>query len=148
MSCYTTISDPVPVTVMSNIVDLQTFNISWSPLSLENRNQTYMYTLTVTTSNSTSQTFQTDGQIYVFKVPDNAPPCEVYNFSVTATYDGATYTGAACSEPSPVLSRMLPSPPDVTPLESTLTATLAKQQSGIDLEVSFSVIINDTIRKE
>ena len=36
---------------------------------------------------------------YTFTAPEGAPPCEVYNFSVTATYDidGATYTGASCS---------------------------------------------------
>ena len=36
---------------------------------------------------------------YAFTAPEGAPPCEVYNFSVTATYDidGVTYTGAGCS---------------------------------------------------
>jgi hypothetical protein len=36
---------------------------------------------------------------YHFTAPEGAPPCEVYNFSVTATYVGATYTGAGCSLP-------------------------------------------------
>ena len=36
---------------------------------------------------------------YAFTAPEGAPPCEVYNFFVTATYDidGVTYTGAGCS---------------------------------------------------
>jgi hypothetical protein len=53
---------------------------------------------------------------YHFTTPEGAPPCEVYNFSVTATYVGATYTGAGCSVPSPVISTMLPSPPSIDQL--------------------------------
>ena len=42
----------------------------------------------------------------MFTAPEGAPPCEVYNFSVTATYAGATCT-------SPVLNIMIPSLPDI-----------------------------------
>ena len=81
---------------------------------------------------------------YVFTAPDNAPPCEVYNFSVTATPVGATYTGDGCttSVSSPVLSRMLPSLPDISMLEASLKHSLEKLQSGkFLLDVSFTVSI-------
>ena len=81
-----------------------------------------------------------DEPYYYFIAPNNAPPCEVYNFYVTATYVGATYTGAGCSVPSSVISRMLPSLPDVDEVESSLRYSLTKHpERGIVLWVSFMV---------
>jgi hypothetical protein len=76
---------------------------------------------------------------YNFTAPEGAPPCEVYNFSVTATYVGATYTGAGCSVPSPVLSTMLPSLPNISRLESSLDFVLEKRSTDFVVEVSFKV---------
>ena len=86
------------------------------------------------------QSLQLHEPYYVFTAPEGAPPCEVYNFSVTATYVGATYTGAGCSVPSPVLSRMLPSLPEIYKLESSHRYSLEKYATGdINLSVSFQV---------
>ncbi len=63
----------------------------------------------------------------MFTAPEGAPPCEVYNFSVTATYVGATYTGAGCSATSPVVSSMFPSLPDQRILELSVNYSLEKQ---------------------
>ena len=76
---------------------------------------------------------------FPFTAPEDAPPCEIYNFSVTTTYVGATYTGAGCSVPSPVLSTMLPSLPDVTPVESSIQYVLIKQDIKLTINVSFEV---------
>ena len=76
---------------------------------------------------------------YPFTAPEDAPLCEVYNFSVTATYVGATYTGAGCSVPSPVLSTMLPSLSDTDKLERTIQFTLAKPFDELILNISFEV---------
>jgi hypothetical protein len=76
---------------------------------------------------------------YHFTAPEGAPPCEAYNFSVTATYVGATYTGAGCSVPSPVISTTLHSPPSIDQLESSLKFILSKKSSGLSLHVSFEV---------
>ena len=84
------------------------------------------YNLTVIGSNTQRLQYVIDEPYYLFTAPEDAPPCEVYNFSVTATYGGATYTGAGCSVPSPVLSRMLPSLPDATRFKSSLNYTLEK----------------------
>ena len=80
-----------------------------------------------------------ESYIVNFTAPEGVPPCEVYNFSVTATYVGATYTGAGCSVPSPVLSRMLPSLPNISRLESSLNYMLGKQSTAFVIEVSFEV---------
>ena len=66
----------------------------------------------------------------VFTAPEGAPPCGVYNFSVTATYDlpGAIYyTGTGCGVPSPLLSMMLPSLPDKKRLELAVKHLLKKE---------------------
>ena len=98
------------------------------------------YKLFVTSDNTEERTFQIDEHYSVFTAPEDAPPCEVYNFSVTATYVGATYTGAGCSVPSPVLSTMLPSLPDIEQLEGSLKYTLKKRStSSIVLFVSYKV---------
>ena len=76
---------------------------------------------------------------YPFTAPEDAPHCEVYNFSVTATYVGATYTGAGCSVPCKMINMMLPSLPDIDNLERTIQFTLAKPFDELILNVSFEV---------
>ena len=103
------------------------------------------YNLKVVTNSGTipPQSFQVQEPFYVVTAPDpeRTPPCEVYNFSVTATYVGATYTGAGCSVPSPAFSRMLPSLPDISQLESTLKYSISSDHDseGVTLNVSFMV---------
>ena len=136
-----------PYLVMLEAMDtesvLQSSNISWGSLPLlvdSEPNQTY--TLSVKSPSIQEQMFQLYEPYYLFTAPEGAPPCEIYNFSVTATYDvvGATYTGAGCSVPSPVISRMLPSLPDIDLLESSIDYSL-KRQSGekVTLSVSYQV---------
>ena len=85
---------------------------------------------------------QLNESYYYFTAPEGAPSCEVYNFSVTATYVGATYTGAGCSVNSPVLSTMLPSLPNISQLESSLGYALKKKSTGFALYISFEVCIH------
>ena len=77
----------------------------------------------------------------VFTAPEGVPPCKVYNFSVTATYDiiGATNTVNGCSISSPVLSTMLLTLPEIDDLESTLTYSLEKTLNRIILRINFLV---------
>ena len=116
---------------------MEAVNISWSPLPLAETAQ--KYNVTVKDSNNTMMSSQVFEPYYVFSVSNHVHPCEVYNFSVTATYVGATYTGAGCSEPSPVISRMLPSLPDIGRLESSLVYSLKKQLTKLTLKISFEV---------
>ena len=108
---WTTI-DPAPGPVIdlrgSQDISNQMINISWE--FLPSIDTSKLYNLTVETSSGILQTIDIDKPFHIFTAPKGAPLCEVYNFSVTATYVGATYTGDGCSAPSPVLSRcMLPS---------------------------------------
>ena len=108
---------------------LQTINISWSSL-----NQS-IYILTINSNTDQPQILNLNQTYYVFTALEGAPPCKIYNFSVTAIYIGATYTGAGCSVPSPVISRMLPSLPNIGPA----IFNLEKQSTGITLSSSFEV---------
>ena len=63
----------------------------------------------------------------------------MYNFSVTATYVGANYTGDGCSEPSPVISRMLPSLPVIKGELSSLNLTVKKSSGELTVSVDFKV---------
>ena len=119
--------DPSPV--MLEAVDTESFqssNISWSSLpSLMDAEPRQAYFLSINSRSIQEQRLQLYEPFYLFTAPEGAPPCEIYNFSVTATYDvGATYTGADCSVPSPVLSIMLPSLPDIDMLESSMDYSL------------------------
>ena len=107
-----------PIWEISAVDDKQLINISWSLdsrrflslFTIQDVSQIYLLTIS---HGSSSRVFSLRDTYFNFTAPEGAPPCEVYNFSVTATYVGATYTGAGCSVPSPVLSRMLPSLPDI-----------------------------------
>ena len=125
------ISEPSPVIIDATDLHLQIINISWSSL-----NQS-IYTLTINSNTDQPQILYLNQTYYVFTALEGAPPCVIYNFSVTATYIGATYTGADCSVPSPVINRMLPSLPNIGPA----IFSLEKQSigSGITLNSSFEV---------
>ena len=130
--------EPTSVQLTAEDVCLQVVNISWTPLNFNES-----YTLKVNSKNAQPQVYglQRTLKCFIFTAPDSAPPCEVYNFSVTATYVGTTYTGAGCSVPSPVLSIMLPSLPDKVGLESSLNYSLRKEDTNavtgrISIEVS------------
>ena len=80
--------------------------------------------------------------LLVYVRPADAPPCEVYNFSVTATpnTDGTTYTGDSCSAHYPVYSMMLPSLPNITILELSLNYTLESSlEDQFELKVNYKV---------
>ena len=71
-------------------------NLSWSqePQGLDDSALRFLLTIS---HGSSSDIMSLNESTYHFTAPEGAPPCEVYNFSVTATYVGATYTGAGCS---------------------------------------------------
>ena len=109
------VTDPT-ILLTGDIVE-KGINLSWSRelQSLAN------FTLRISSgSNSQGNQLNNSESSYYFTVPEGAPPCEVYNFSITATYVGATYTGIGSSVPSPVLSTMLPSLPSISQLKSSL----------------------------
>ena len=131
--------------VSTNDIGEQSINLTWSFLRQpglidEETTLTYVLKVVPSTSDASPLFLNVQDSFYEFSAPRDAPPCEVYNFSVTATYVGATYTGDGCSVPSPVISRMLPSLPDIRQLNSSLKFSLEKQISGgVMLTVSLRV---------
>ena len=120
-------------------IEEQSLNISWIDPHKANRT----YNLTVINSANQQLEFILQNTYHKFTTPEGAPSCEVYNFSVTATFVGATYTGAGCSDTSPVLSRMLPSLPNISRLESYLDYVLEKRSTSFIIKVSFEVSHHD-----
>ena len=130
--------------------DLNSINISWNQLLPTDSDDDSSPKFSLQISNrSMFEVVLLNKTNHTFAIPKNTPPCEVYNFSVTATYVGATYTGAGCNVPSPVLSTMLPSLPDIKGLETSLDYSIRLTHdddlSQLVLNVSFEVGIIDYI---
>ena len=121
-------------------MDVGAINISWNHnpqlATSENVEQTYHLTISY---RSRHQVITLNETHYYFRAPNNAPPCDIYNFSVTATPVGATYTGDGCSAPSPVLSTTVPSLPRTDGLESSLVYSLEMVSGELTLNISFEV---------
>ena len=104
-----------------------------------------MYIFRAISVNSYSQK-QTSLRSIVFTAPESAPLCEIYNFSVTATYtlSGVIYSGSGCSVPSPVLSRMLPSLPDKKSLDSIIAYELEKKMTVETVKMKVDLPVRST----
>ena len=118
-------------------IGIRSVNLTWD-LSVGGADQSFLLTIS---HGSSSDIMSLNESYYHFTAPEGAPPCEVYNFSVTATYVGATYTGAGCSVPSFVNNNMimLPSLPSIGRLESSLMYSLVQNSEKYTLNVSFEV---------
>ena len=114
-------------------VGVRSVNLTWD-LPVGGAAQNFLLTIS---HGSSSETMSLHESYYHFTAPEGAPPCEVYNFSVTATYVGATYTGAGCSAPSNANTIMLPSLPNIGRLESSLMYSLVQQSEQFILNISF-----------
>ena len=119
-------------------IGLNSASITWSQATVD---VGQIFTLEISHRSELITSVSLNESYYTFTAPEGSTPCEVYNFSVTATYIGARYIGAGCSVPSPVLSRMLPSLPDIKGLERSLKQSIAIEQLSQDiiLNVSFEV---------
>ena len=128
-------------------MDLYSINISWSPKVFTHNLQKASENITLQTfslmisNGSSNETIVLTEPHYTFNFPEGSPPCDVYNFTVAATYVGALYTGAGCSEPSAVISITHPFLPDIEQLESSLenTLILSRNDDHLILRISFNV---------
>ena len=116
-------------------------NLSWSYESQSLADAVLRFSLTISNGSSSQELPLSNESSFYFAAPEGAPPCEIYNFSVTATYIGTTgtYTGGDCSVSSPVLSTMLPSLPNIGELESSLHHLLDKRSTSLSFLVYFEV---------
>ena len=117
-------------------VGVGSVNLTWD-LSVGGTDHIFLLTIS---HGSSSDNVSLNESHYHFTAPEGAPPCEVYNFSVTTIYVGATYTGAGCRVPSFVNNMiMLPSLPSIGRLESSLMYSLVQNSEKYTLNVSFKV---------
>ena len=119
-------------------IGLNSVSITWSRAIVD---VGQIFTLEISHGSELITSVSLNESYYTFSAPEGSAPCEVYYFSITATYIGARYIGAGCSASSPVLSRMLPSLPDIKGLERSLKYSIAIEQLSQDviLNVSFEV---------
>ena len=128
-------------------VALHSINLTWNFPEMHEHmengiNLIYSLKAVANSHSIPTQSFLSQESFHVFTAPEGAPPCEVYNFSISATYVCANYTGDGCTVPSPVISRMLPSLPDVEALNTSLTYSLIKNDGKVILNASFVVSFN------
>ena len=119
-------------------VGISSVNLTWDS-SVGGAAQIFLLTIS---HGFSSEIMSLNESYYHFIAPEGAPPCEVYNFSVTATYVGATYTGAGCSVPSIANTIMLPSLPNIGKLESSIMYSLVQQSGKFILNLTFEVSYN------
>ena len=132
------IIEPSPFIMEVSEMDMHSINVSWSQISpVPDSNMSQKFVLMIS-HGSQSYAVSLDNPYYILTAPEGAP-CEVYNFSVTATYIGATYTGDECIVPSPVLNTTLPSLPDISRLNNSIKFSLVKLSGELTLNISFEV---------
>ena len=128
--------EPTPIVYVTTYISRQLYNVSWRSISSKGDNK--KFTVKVQSRGSFMKTFYPHKPYFILNTPEDAPLCDVFNFTGSASYTGATYTGAGCSMPS-TESMMLPSLPNITRLESSLQFCLTKRFERINLSVSFVV---------
>ena len=105
-------------------------NISWSLVTIEG--VAVNFTVTVTNLNGPMEVSGIQDQHYIFTLEDGTS-CDVYSFQVTAV------NGAGTGTPSEIITRSLPSLPDISPVQDSLQHSLVRTTSGVTLSVSFNV---------
>ena len=133
-------AEPTPLDFSISELGISAINVSWTSsgqLSAAASVAELNYSLTISYG-STSHLLLLNESHHIFKAPPGSPPCQIYNFSVTATPNGDNYTGDGCSVPS-LIQTMLPSLPDITTLASSLTHSLTKRDTNVSLTVTFQV---------
>ena len=94
------------------------------------------FTVTVTNLNDSStgpmEVSGMQDQHYIFTLEDSTS-CDVYSFQVTAV------NGAGTGTPSEIITRSLPSLPDISTVQDSLQYSLVRTASGVTLSVTFNV---------
>ena len=109
-------------------------NISWSLVTIEGVAVTFTVTVTNLNDSSTGpmEVSGIQDQHYILTLEDSTS-CDVYSFQVTAV------NGAGTGTPSEIITRSLPSLPDISPVQDSLQHSLVRTTSGVTLSVTFNV---------
>ena len=115
-----------PINITTTERGIGSVRISWDHETLYE--VTVNFTLNVTNLNNSkivsTIVSRIQQQYYILTVEDPSP-CDVYSFQVTAVND------AGASEPSEIITRNLPSLPDLSPVEDSLCHSLVKSAEGV-----------------
>ena len=109
-------------------------NISWSLVTIEGVAVTFSVTV-MNLNDSSTGPMEVSGiqdQHYIFTLEDSTS-CDVYSLQVTAV------NGAGTGTPSEIITRSLPSLPDISPVQDSLQHSLVRTASGVTLSVTFNV---------
>ena len=109
-------------------------NFSWSLVTIEGVAVNFTVTVTNLNDSSTGPIGKSgiQDQHYIFTLEDSTS-CDVYSFQVTAV------NGAGTGIPSEIITRSLPSLPDISPVQDSLQHSLVRKASGVTLSVTFNV---------
>ena len=123
---------------------IQAVTLSWIP-SLSSKDINETYTLTAMSSGTRPQIVEQNETSYVFNGPEGFQPCELYNFSVTASLVGTTGTHivTGCSVPNEPITTMLPSLPNISRMESSVGYILLKKRLTMEFELRVSFIVRN-----
>ena len=98
------------------------------------------FTVTVTNLNDPStgpmEASGIQDQHYIFTLEDSTS-CDVYSFQVTAV------NGAGTGTPSEIITKSLPSLPDISQVQGSLQQFLTKTTEGIILEITFQLNVSN-----
>ncbi len=129
-------SSPTNITASENGVG--SIRISWLSLAIEN--VSVWFTLNATNLDDTSsESIIISGisqQHYIFTPTGGGnTSCDIYTFQITALND------AGAGDPREIITRSLPSLPDISQVEDSLQHSLVNSEDGITLNVTFNVSI-------
>lgn len=121
-------SPSAPTGLVATENGLGSLNITWSLDGVA-----VLFTLTATNPNASPIVVSgIPDQYYIFTV-ENVTSCDIYSFQVIAVND------AGSSDTSEIITRSLPSIPEISAVENSLSHSLAKTADGITLTVTFEV---------
>ena len=109
-------------------------NISWSLMTMEGVGVTFTVTV-MNLNNSSTGPMEVSGiqdKHYIFTLEDSTS-CDVYSFQATAE------NGVGAGTPSEIITRSLPSLPDIPPVQDSLQHYLVRTTRGVTLSVTFNV---------
>ncbi len=126
-------SSPTNITLIENGVS--SIRMEWSSPMIEGVNLKFILTVTNLNSSSSQPLVITNNttQHYNFTMEGNPSSCDVYAFQITAL------NGAGASDSSEIITRSLPSLPDISQVEDSLQHSLVNTEDGIKLNVTFNV---------
>ncbi len=125
-----------PTNITLSVTAVNSLRVEWSS-SIIKGGVDPQFILTVTNLNSSSSQPlvipNITTQHYNFTMEGDPSSCDVYTFQITALDD------AGASDPSEIITRSLPSLPDIFQVEDSLQHSLVNTEDGITLNVTFNV---------